>query len=117
MTGPKNARGGLASEVRYWGNWVLEKVKAEIGDLYPLIPDPAYKGKRKHSSEGEATLLTMPGEKTKVPPSDLLPLAYLHSRAVWGKKPACHAVDPCEGCTKAEGRGAGHRGPAQAWPG
>ncbi len=62
MTGPKNAKGdlpaasrdaaqagttwgGLANEVRYWGNWVLEKVKAEIGDLYPLIPDPKYKGK------------------------------------------------------------------------
>lgn len=40
MTGPKGKDGnptwgGLAEEVRYWGNWVLEKVKAEIGDLYP----------------------------------------------------------------------------------
>ncbi|HXG17911.1 MAG TPA: DUF1156 domain-containing protein [Methylomirabilota bacterium] len=34
---------GLAEEVRYWGNWVLEKVKAEIGDLYPPIPDPGQK--------------------------------------------------------------------------
>ena len=47
MTGPKNDQGettwgGLAKEVRYWGKWVLKKVKAEIGDLYPLIPDPAY---------------------------------------------------------------------------
>jgi len=31
--------GGLAEEVRYWGEWVLEKVKAEIGDLYPPLPD------------------------------------------------------------------------------
>ncbi len=51
MTGPKNETGqttwgGLADEVRYWGNWVLLKVKAEIGDLYPLIPDPDYKGNR-----------------------------------------------------------------------
>src|SRR5581483_12339745 len=34
-TGPKNAKGetawgGLAGEVRYWGTWVLEKVRAEI---------------------------------------------------------------------------------------
>src|SRR5713101_4754476 len=36
---------GLAEEVRYWGQWVLEKVKAEIGDLYPTIPDPSYKAK------------------------------------------------------------------------
>jgi len=45
MTGPGQAGGlsstwgGLAKEVRYWGNWVLQKVKAEIGDLYPLIPE------------------------------------------------------------------------------
>jgi len=31
--------GGLAEEVRYWGEWVLKKVKAEIGDLYPPLPD------------------------------------------------------------------------------
>ena len=36
MTGPKNEQGvttwgGLANEVRYWGEWVLKKVKAEIG--------------------------------------------------------------------------------------
>lgn len=44
-TGPKNASGeptwgGLASEVRHWGNWILDCVRKEIGDLYPLIPDP-----------------------------------------------------------------------------
>lgn len=45
MTGPKNEKGettwgGLAAEVRYWGNWVYEAVRREIGDLYPPIPDP-----------------------------------------------------------------------------
>jgi putative DNA methylase len=38
MIGAKNLKGettwgGLAEEVRYWGNWVLQKVKAEIGDF------------------------------------------------------------------------------------
>jgi putative DNA methylase len=47
MTGPKNAKGettwgGLANEVRYWGEWVLRKVKAEIGDLYSPLPDPGW---------------------------------------------------------------------------
>ena len=37
---------GLAAEVEHWGNWVLEKVKAEIGDLYPPIPDPAGEWRR-----------------------------------------------------------------------
>jgi putative DNA methylase len=52
MTGPKNDNGehtwgGLANEVRFWGDWVLKKVKAEIGDLYPLTLDPEFKGKRR----------------------------------------------------------------------
>jgi len=42
MTGPNGTWGGLAKEVKYWGEWVLEKVKAEIGDLYPPIPDPEF---------------------------------------------------------------------------
>jgi putative DNA methylase len=55
MTGPKNDKGettwgGLADEVRYWGNWVLEKVRAEIGDLYPLIPDPEFTPPKKGKS-------------------------------------------------------------------
>ena len=32
---------GLSREVKHWGNWMFSKVKAEIGDLYPLIPAPA----------------------------------------------------------------------------
>ncbi|MGQ0591687.1 MAG: REP-associated tyrosine transposase, partial [Gammaproteobacteria bacterium] len=43
---------GLAEEVRHWGNWVLHRVKKEIGDLYPLVPDPAFKGKKDHSTGG-----------------------------------------------------------------
>src|SRR5438132_1932525 len=31
---------GLAEEVRHWGKWVQNEVRAKIGDLYPLIPDP-----------------------------------------------------------------------------
>ena len=49
MTGPKGKDGkptwgGLAEEVRYWGNWVLERVRRQIGDLYPPLPDPAFWG-------------------------------------------------------------------------
>lgn len=44
--------GGLADEVRYWGERVLKKVKAEIGDLYPLIPDPDYKKDTRENDGG-----------------------------------------------------------------
>jgi putative DNA methylase len=95
MTGPKNAKGeptwgGLADEVRYWGNWVLKRVRAEIGDLYPLIPDPAYKGK--------ATALLpewfKEHESSDVPPGYLMPVAYLWTRTVTCKNPACGATVP-----------------------
>src|SRR5262249_27640802 len=45
MTGRKNSRGettwgGLAEEVSYWGNRIIERVRKESGDLYPPIPAP-----------------------------------------------------------------------------
>jgi putative DNA methylase len=95
MTGPKNAKGettwgGLAEEVRYWGNWVLEKVKAEIGDLYPLIPDPKFSGTRPSSQSA----LLESGGANGIPPGYLVPVAYLWTRTVRCKNPACGATVP-----------------------
>jgi len=95
MTGAKNAEGettwgGLAEEVRYWGNWVLEKVKAEIGDLYPLIPDPEYRGRK---PETQSTLWKS-AKKDEVPPGYLVPVAYLWTRTVRCKNPTCSATVP-----------------------
>jgi putative DNA methylase len=93
MTGPKNAKGdttwgGLAEEVRYWGKWVLEKVKAEIGDLYPLIPDPKAKGAK------PLRQADMWQSKEDVPPGYLVPVAYLWTRTVRCKNPTCGATVP-----------------------
>lgn len=95
MTGPKNAQdettwGGLANEVRYWGNWVLEKVKAAMGDLYPLIPDPEFKGKK---TAVQANWLKEHATDD-VPPGYLRPVAYLWTRTVTCKNPHCAATVP-----------------------
>jgi len=95
MTGPKDTDGnptwgGLADEVRYWGNWVLKKVKAEIGDLYPLIPDPAYKGKKAELQPD----WFKEHDSDEVPPGYLMPVAYLWTRTVKCKNPACGATVP-----------------------
>lgn len=95
MTGPKNAMGettwgGLADEVRYWGEWVLKKVKAEIGDLYPLIPDPDYKGNRPALQSEIWPALG----KESIPPGHLVPVAYLWTRTVRCKNPTCGATVP-----------------------
>ena len=95
MTGPKNDMGettwgGLAEEVRYWGKWVLEKVRAEIGDLYPLIPDPEFKGKR---AQNQMRLWEGTGRE-EVPPGYLMPVAYLWTRTVRCKNRSCGATVP-----------------------
>ncbi|MFL6208743.1 MAG: DUF1156 domain-containing protein [Pyrinomonadaceae bacterium] len=88
MTGAKNAKGeptwgGLAEEVRYWGNWVLERVRAEIGDLYPLIPDPKAKP-REMMPDAKPSLFPDADkqQRLKVAGEYLTPVAYLWTRTV-----------------------------------
>ena len=75
--GPKNDQsettwGGLAKEVHYWGEWVLKKVKSEIGDLYPLIPDPA--ATRKSVSRARTSSVNFGRSATRLPGAGRLPL-------------------------------------------
>ena len=95
MTGPKNDQGkttwgGLAEELRHWGNWVLKQVKTEIGDLYPLIPDPEFKGKRIPVQAG----WFKESAPVEVPLGYLMPVGYLWSRTVTCKNPHCRAAVP-----------------------
>jgi putative DNA methylase len=87
---------GLAGEVEHWGKWVLERVKAEIGDLYPPIPDP-----RPAAGTGDqAGQLAMDLAVHETPESYqarsgmLTPVAYLWTRTVRCKNPACGATVP-----------------------
>lgn len=82
--------GGLAEEVRYWGNWILQQVKAEIGDLYPLIPIPNSKPK---SAAVQSNWLNE-NTSDELPPGYLFPVAYLWTRTVPCKNPHCRATVP-----------------------
>jgi len=106
MTGPKNEKGqttwgGLAEEVRYWGNWVLEKVKAEIGDLYPPIPDPEAASIRQELGNSQLEMSGKGFERrgqqkfaVETPVGYLTPVAYLWTRTVRCKNPSCGATVP-----------------------
>lgn len=113
MKGPPNAEGqttwgGLAEEVRWWGNWVLERVRREIGDLYPPVPDPDFAGKRPEIAFDSDTghwVATDPNlredqqrllaeGKSVLPPGYLTPVAYLWTRTVTCKNPSCAATVP-----------------------
>ncbi|PKN67834.1 MAG: adenine-specific DNA methylase [Deltaproteobacteria bacterium HGW-Deltaproteobacteria-15] len=100
MAGPKNAKGettwgGLGNEVRCWGEWVLKKVKDEIGDLYPSVPDP--KAPSQELAPGkQGTLFKNPTgqQKLTIPGGYLTPVAYLWTRTVQCKNPSCGATVP-----------------------
>jgi len=63
---------GLAEEVRQWGQWVLEHVKVEVGDLYPEL---------ELDSVGGPIQLELSGD-TAENAKKLTPVAYLWTRTV-----------------------------------
>ncbi len=92
---------GLAAEVRYWGQWVLDKVRAEIGDLYPPIPDPAAPKTERAFGDSQFRMagpgFHSTGQQrfaTETPAGYLTPVAYLWTRTVRCKNPACGATVP-----------------------
>ncbi|MBI4028199.1 MAG: DUF1156 domain-containing protein, partial [Verrucomicrobia bacterium] len=95
MTGPKGKDGqptwgGLVEETRHWGDWVLQQVKSEIADIYPLIPDPDTDGKKQEVPQD----FWQNSESEAVPPGFLAPIAYLWTRIVPCKNPKCRADVP-----------------------
>jgi putative DNA methylase len=86
---------GLAAEVEHWGKWVLEKVRAEIGDLYPPIPDPASDQQPQTTAQYsfELTVPTVGGQPLSAV-GFLTPVAYLWTRTVACKNPACGGTVP-----------------------
>jgi putative DNA methylase len=94
MTGPKNAGGentwgGLVEEVRYWAMRVIAQVRTEIGSLYPLIPDPEFKGGEPRQTDWLAS-----ENRAEIPEGYLVPVSYMWTRTVTCPNPSCSAVVP-----------------------
>jgi putative DNA methylase len=88
---------GLAKEVEHWGKWVLKRVKAEIGDLYPPIPDPDAPAEElapPAQPHFDAPGFAPQQEMLKKPGLTLTPIAYLWTRMVRCKNPTCGATVP-----------------------
>ncbi|ERT08625.1 hypothetical protein M595_1411 [Lyngbya aestuarii BL J] len=110
----------LADEVEKWGNWVIENVRKEVGDLYPGIGDldlgigdleeengelqrttSLAKGDRIREKNLETQgqqLSLFPSSTSPQPPTPnsqlLTPVAYLWTRTVKCPNPACGADVP-----------------------
>lgn len=104
----------LAAEVEKWGNWVIDRVKAEIGDLYPSIGELEAKpqalseiytnreygettGKQDTDSisiaNSQLSLFSDSQPLTANSPK-LTPVAYLWTRTVKCPNPSCGASVP-----------------------
>lgn len=80
----------LADEVEKWGNWVIENVRAEIGDLYPAIKV----GEVLPEEFEQIELLPKSKPKQLSLAKTLTPVAYLWTRTVKCPNPACGASVP-----------------------
>lgn len=87
---PQKYGKNLADEVEKWGNWVIENVRDEIGDLYPAI-----RVGEVLISEGEQLdLFTQSQPKQLTLAQSLTPVAYLWTRTVKCPNPSCGATVP-----------------------
>jgi len=81
----------LAEEVERWGNWVIEKVKAEIGDLYPEI----VVGEGIENNKEQMELFEPQTKQLGLSfHQKLNPVAYLWTRTVKCPNPSCGASVP-----------------------
>lgn len=80
----------LADEVETWGQWVIEKVRAEIGDLYP----PIKVGEVIAEQSEQMSFLGKPEQTQLKLANELMPVAYLWTRTVKCPNPACGAQVP-----------------------
>lgn len=80
----------LADEVEKWGDWVIENVRAEIGDLYP----PIKVGEVLPEKFEQTELLPQSKPKQLSLAKTLTPVAYLWTRTVKCPNPACGASVP-----------------------
>jgi putative DNA methylase len=81
----------LAEEVEKWGNWVIEKVRSEIGDLYPEI----VVGEGIEDNKEQMELFEPQTKQLGLSFNRKLnPVAYLWTRTVKCPNPSCGASVP-----------------------
>ena len=87
---------GLAAEVEQWGQWVLERVRDEIGDVYPPIPDPRQsQDELEQAAQIPMNLAVSESQQAYDARAGMLtPVAYLWTRTVRCSNPACGGTVP-----------------------
>src|SRR6059058_1585628 len=87
---PQKYGPSLVTDVKKWGEWVIERAKAQLAEFYPSPPSQS----KQHSDEGMVQT-TLSGEKNATQSKDTLtPIAYLWTRTVPCPNPTCGATVP-----------------------
>jgi len=87
---PQKYGSSLVTDVKKWGEWVIERAKAQLAEFYPSPPSQS----KQHSDEGMVQT-TLSGEKNATQSKDTLtPIAYLWTRTVPCPNPTCGATVP-----------------------
>ena len=87
----------LVTEVKRWSRSVFERVRKEIGDLYPPIPEPRARDEKvlqKRQSEFEAPGFETEQAELRIQEDFLTPVAYLWTRTVPCPRPGCGSTVP-----------------------
>jgi len=87
---PQKYGPSLVADVKKWGEWVIERAKAQLDEFYPSPPSQS-----KQHSDDNIVQTTLTGEQD-VPQSNsaLTPIAYLWTRTVPCPNPTCGATVP-----------------------
>jgi len=82
---PQTFGASLATDVEKWGNWLLDRARAEVGDLYPAVGTESLKHQQ--------LTLTPHTEQLTLAGGTMRPVAYLWTRTVPCPNPAVAAHD------------------------
>jgi putative DNA methylase len=87
---PQKYGPSLVTDVKKWGEWVIERSKAQLAEFYPSPPSQS-----KQHSDDNIVQITLSGEQNAAQSNDMLtPIAYLWTRTVPCPNPTCGATVP-----------------------
>src|SRR6266496_694878 len=87
---PQKYGPSLVTDVKKWGEWVIERAKAQLAEFYPSPPSQS-----EQHSDNNMIQTTLSGEQNAAQSNDTLtPIAYLWTRTVPCPNPTCGATVP-----------------------
>ena len=85
---PQKYGPSLVADVKKWGEWVIERAKAQLAEFYPSPQS-------QQQTNDEIVQSTLTGEQNSIQSSSALtPIAYLWTRTVPCPNPTCGAIVP-----------------------